>query len=152
VLLNPDGSPLVLVAENDVRANITHRTYNDVLPLLMASISAGIARPGRDGDDRRLHVRHGGKHQRLRHRLDLRRLPAADPPRRQRPALPGHGPLASLLGVVISIGTAYMLFYFSNILEFLQVLVFFFIVPLFGVVILGMLWKRCSRPAVFGAS
>ena len=54
------------------------------------------------------------------------------------------GRWASLLGVLISIGTAYALFYFSNILEFLQVLVFFFIVPLFGVVILGMLWKRAT--------
>ena len=47
------------------------------------------------------------------------------------------GRWVSLLGVLISIATAYALFYFSNILEFLQVLVFFFIVPLFGVVILG---------------
>ena len=54
------------------------------------------------------------------------------------------GRWASLLGVLISIGTAYALFYFSNILEFLQVLIFFFIVPLFGVVILGMLWKRAT--------
>ena len=35
MLLNPDGSPMVLVAESDPRANITHHTYNDVLPLLM---------------------------------------------------------------------------------------------------------------------
>ncbi len=35
VLLNQDGSPLVLVPESDPRANITHRTFNDVLPLLM---------------------------------------------------------------------------------------------------------------------
>ena len=35
VLLNADGSPLVLVPESDPRANITHRTFNDVLPLLM---------------------------------------------------------------------------------------------------------------------
>ena len=35
VLLNPDGSPLVLVPESDPRANITHHTFNDVLPLLM---------------------------------------------------------------------------------------------------------------------
>ena len=35
VLLQADGSPLVLVPESDPRANITHRTFNDVLPLLM---------------------------------------------------------------------------------------------------------------------
>ena len=59
------------------------------------------------------------------------------------------GRWASLLGVLISIGTAYALFLFSNILEFLQVLIFFFIVPLFGVVILGMLWKRCTPAGGF---
>ena len=59
------------------------------------------------------------------------------------------GRWASLLGVLMSIGTAYFLFYFTNILEYLQVLIFFFIVPLFGVVILGMLWKRCTPAAGF---
>jgi hypothetical protein len=34
VLLNNDGSPLVLVPESDPRANITHHTFNDVLPVL----------------------------------------------------------------------------------------------------------------------
>jgi len=59
------------------------------------------------------------------------------------------GRACSVLGILLSIGTAYMLFYFSNILEFLQVLIFFFIVPLFGVVILGMLWKRCTPAGGF---
>ena len=57
------------------------------------------------------------------------------------------GRWCSLLGVLMSIGTAYALFYFSNILEFLQVLIFFFIVPLFGVVIVGMLWKKATPSA-----
>ena len=35
VLLNPDGSPMVLVPESDPRARLTHHTFNDVLPLLM---------------------------------------------------------------------------------------------------------------------
>jgi hypothetical protein len=59
------------------------------------------------------------------------------------------GRWSSIVGVLISIGTAYALFWFSNILEFLQVLVFFFIVPLFGVVILGMLWKRATAAGGF---
>jgi solute:Na+ symporter, SSS family len=49
----------------------------------------------------------------------------------------------------MSIGTAYLLFYFGNILAFLQVLLFFFIVPLFGVVTLGMLWKRATPAGGF---
>ena len=54
-----------------------------------------------------------------------------------------------LVGVLISIGTAYSLFYFSNILEFFQALGMFFLLPLFGVIILGMMWKRCSPAGAF---
>jgi len=152
VLLNSDGSPMVLVAENDVRANITHRTFNDVLPLLMGKylgpgllglgITAMIAgfMSGMAGnisafatvwtyDVYRPLIRRGASDH---HYLTM-------------------GRWASLLGVLISIGTAYTLFFFSNILEYLQVLIFFFIVPLFGVVLLGMLWKRCTPAAGFWA-
>jgi hypothetical protein len=59
------------------------------------------------------------------------------------------GRWCSVLGVLISIAAAYSLLFFSNILEFLQVLVFFFIVPLFGTVILGMLWKRATPAGGF---
>ena len=59
------------------------------------------------------------------------------------------GRWCSILGIFISIGTAYLLFWFSNILEYLQVLVFFFIVPLFGTIILGMLWKRATPAGGF---
>jgi SSS family solute:Na+ symporter len=59
------------------------------------------------------------------------------------------GRWSSIVGVFIAILTAYAARYFSNILVFLQVLVMFFIIPLFGVVILGMLWKRATSPAGF---
>jgi solute:Na+ symporter, SSS family len=59
------------------------------------------------------------------------------------------GRLCSLVGVFISIGTAYSLFYFSNVLEFFQTLGLFFLIPLFAVVILGMMWKRCSATGAF---
>jgi solute:Na+ symporter, SSS family len=54
------------------------------------------------------------------------------------------GRWSSIVGVVIAIGTAYAAMLFSNILVYLQVLVLFFIVPLFGVVIMGMLWKQAT--------
>lgn len=59
------------------------------------------------------------------------------------------GRWCSILGVVVGIFTAYAAFLFSNILAYLQVLVIFFIVPLFGVVILGMLWKRTTKSGGF---
>ena len=59
------------------------------------------------------------------------------------------GRACSLVGVFISIGTAYALFYFSNVLEFFQALGLFFLIPLFAVVILGMTWKRCTPTGAF---
>jgi len=59
------------------------------------------------------------------------------------------GRWASVLGVLVAIATAYVCFDFDNILQELQVLVLFFIVPLFGTVTLGMLWKRTTPAAGF---
>jgi len=59
------------------------------------------------------------------------------------------GRSCSIIGVFIAIGTAYAAMLFSNILVYLQVLVMFFIVPLFGAVILGMLWKRATPAGGF---
>ncbi len=150
VLTNADHTPMVLVPENDPRANITLHTYNDVLPLLMGKylgpgllglgVTAMIAgfMSGMAGNVsafatvwtydvyKPLINRNASD----RHYLNM-------------------GRLCSLLGVFISIGTAYSLFYFSNVLEFFQTLGLFFLIPLFAVVILGMMWSRCSATGAF---
>ena len=54
-----------------------------------------------------------------------------------------------LIGVFISIGTAYLVMNFSSIIVYAQVIFVFFIVPMFGTVILGMLWKRTTPAAGF---
>jgi SSS family solute:Na+ symporter len=59
------------------------------------------------------------------------------------------GRWCSIIGVFIAIATAYAAMLFSNILTYLQVLVIFFIVPLFGCVIVGMLWKRATSAGGF---
>ena len=59
------------------------------------------------------------------------------------------GRWCAVLGVFVSIAAAYLVMYFSSILIYVQVLVTFFIVPLFGTVILGMLWKRASPAGGF---
>jgi hypothetical protein len=51
--------------------------------------------------------------------------------------------------VIVAIGTAYGAMLFSNILVYLLVLVLFFIVPLFGVVIMGMLWRQATPKGGF---
>jgi len=59
------------------------------------------------------------------------------------------GRWTTVLGVLVSIGTAYLVMSASSIMDYVQSLFSFFIAPLFGTVILGMLWKRASGPAGF---
>jgi SSS family solute:Na+ symporter len=54
-----------------------------------------------------------------------------------------------ILGVLISIGTAYLVMQFASIMDYVQALFSFFIAPLFGTVVLGMLWKRASPAGGF---
>jgi len=44
----------------------------------------------------------------------------------------------------ISIGTAYLAMGFASIMDYVQALFSFFIAPLFGTVLIGMLWKRAT--------
>jgi solute:Na+ symporter, SSS family len=59
------------------------------------------------------------------------------------------GRWATVIGVVISVGTAYLVMDFKSIMDYVQALFSFFIAPLFGTVILGMLWKRATAAGGF---
>jgi len=59
------------------------------------------------------------------------------------------GRWCTLLGVAVSIGTAYLVMHAQSIMDYVQALFSFFIAPLFGTVILGMLWKRTTPAAGF---
>lgn len=59
------------------------------------------------------------------------------------------GRWCTIFGVLISVGTAYLVMQFASIMDYVQALFSFFIAPLFGTVILGMLWKRASGPGGF---
>jgi SSS family solute:Na+ symporter len=59
------------------------------------------------------------------------------------------GKLCTVLGVLVSIGTAYLVMRFSSIMDYVQALFSIFIAPLFGTVILGMLWKRTTPAGGF---
>src|ERR1700741_2860187 len=52
------------------------------------------------------------------------------------------GRWCTVLGVAISIGTAYLVVDFTSIMDYFQAVFSFFIAPLFATVLLGMLWKR----------
>ena len=57
------------------------------------------------------------------------------------------GRWCTVWGVIISIGTAYLAAGAPSIMDYVQELFSFFIAPLFGTVILGMLWKRATPAA-----
>ncbi len=59
------------------------------------------------------------------------------------------GRWCTIIGLIISIGTAYLVMGFASIMDYVQALFGFFIAPLFGTVLLGMLWKRVTRWAGF---
>jgi SSS family solute:Na+ symporter len=59
------------------------------------------------------------------------------------------GRICTMLGVLISIGTAYLVMEFKSIMDYVQALFSFFVAPLFGTVLLGMLWKRATPAGGF---
>jgi solute:Na+ symporter, SSS family len=59
------------------------------------------------------------------------------------------GRWCTILGVIISIGTAYLVMRFGSIMDYVQALFSFFVAPLFGTVLLGMMWKRVTPAGGF---
>ena len=59
------------------------------------------------------------------------------------------GRWCTIIGLVVSIGTAYLVMKFASMMDYVQALFGFFIAPLFATVLLGMLWKRVTRAAGF---
>jgi SSS family solute:Na+ symporter len=59
------------------------------------------------------------------------------------------GRWCTILGVLVSIGTAYLVMQFGSIMDYVQALFSFFIAPLLATVLLGMFWKRASSAGGF---
>ena len=59
------------------------------------------------------------------------------------------GRWCTVLGVLVSIGTAYLVMHFLSIMDYVQALFSFFIAPLLGTVLLGMFWKRATPAGGF---
>ncbi len=59
------------------------------------------------------------------------------------------GRWCTVIGLVASIGAAYLVMQFASIMDYVQALFGFFIIPLFGTVIIGMLWKRATPAGGF---
>jgi SSS family solute:Na+ symporter len=59
------------------------------------------------------------------------------------------GRVSTVVGMLVSIATAYLVMNAASIMDYVQALFSFFIAPLFGTVILGMLWKRATGTGGF---
>jgi solute:Na+ symporter, SSS family len=59
------------------------------------------------------------------------------------------GRWSTVIGMLVSIGTAYLVMNANSIMDYVQALFSFFIAPLFGTVVLGMLWKRATHAGGF---
>lgn len=59
------------------------------------------------------------------------------------------GKYTTVIGIIISIGSAYIALGFSNIMDYLQLLFSFFNAPLFATFLLGMFWKRATGHGAF---
>jgi len=59
------------------------------------------------------------------------------------------GRWSTVIGMLVSILTAYLVADAASIMDYVQALFSFFIAPLFGTVVLGMLWKRATKQGGF---
>lgn len=59
------------------------------------------------------------------------------------------GRIATVTGVVLSIGAAYLALQFHNIMDYLQLIFSFVNAPLFATFLLGMFWKRSTPNGAF---
>jgi SSS family solute:Na+ symporter len=149
VLQNPDGSLMHLVGENQVNAAHPY-SYNEVLPLMLVrycspgllglGITALIAgfMSGMAGNVSAFSAVWT---------YDIYQ------PLINKTAKDEHyvtvGRWATILGVVVSIGTAYLVMGAAGIMDYVQALFSFFISPLLGVVLVGMLWPRATKSGGF---
>ena len=59
------------------------------------------------------------------------------------------GRLSILVGVIVSIGAAYLVQQFHGIMDYVQALFSIFIAPLLAAILFGMFWKRATKLAGF---
>ena len=152
VLKNPDGSLLKLVGEDVVASHpgAGLHSYNEVLPLMLVrycgpgllglGITALIAgfMSGMAGNVSAFSAVWT---------YDIYQPLIVKKARDEHYVTVGRW--ATILGVIISIGTAYLVMNAQGIMDYVQQLFSFFISPLLGAVLMGMFWKRATRAGGF---
>ncbi|HUB00133.1 MAG TPA: sodium:solute symporter family protein [Terracidiphilus sp.] len=149
LLRNPNGTPMILVGQDHVSALHPH-SYNEVLPLMMVrylgpgllglGVTALIAgfMSGMAGNVSAFSAVWT---------YDIYQPLLVKNARDEHYVAVGRW--ATILGVIVSIGTAYLVMSAAGIMDYVQALFSFFISPLLGVVLMGMFWKRGTRAGGF---
>jgi SSS family solute:Na+ symporter len=150
VLHNPDGSLMHLVGQNLATPGSGLHSYNEVLPLMMVRyLSPGLLGLGITALIAGFMSGMAG---------NVSAFSAVWTYDLYRPLMVKNAPdehyvtvgrWATIIGVIISIGTAYLVMSAAGIMDYVQALFSFFISPLLGVVLMGMFWKRATRQAGF---
>jgi solute:Na+ symporter, SSS family len=150
VLKNPDGSIMHLVGENVAAATPGMHSYNQVLPLmlirycgpgllglgitaLVAGFMSGMAGNVSAFSTVWTYDLYGAfinKKASDKHYVAM-------------------GRWSTGVGMIVSVFSAYLVVHAAGIMDYVQALFSFFIAPLFGTVILGMLWKRATKQGGF---
>ncbi len=150
VLKNPDGSLMHLVAGSVAKGNPALHSYDEVLPLMLIrycgpgllglGITALVAgfMSGMAGNVSAfstvwtydLYGAFMNKKASDKHYVAM-------------------GRWSTVIGMLVSIMTAYLVMNANSIMDYVQALFSFFIAPLFGTVILGMMWKRATHAGGF---
>src|ERR1700712_3477976 len=150
VLKNPDGSIMHLVGESTAAANPGMHSYNEVLPLmlirycgpgllglgitaLVAGFMSGMAGNVSAFSTVWTYDLYGAfinKKASDKHYVAM-------------------GRWSTGIGMLLSVFSAYLVMNAQGIMDYVQALFSFFIAPLFGTVILGMLWKRATKQGGF---
>jgi SSS family solute:Na+ symporter len=150
VLQNPDGSLMHLVPQNLASPGSGLHSYNEVLPLMLVrycspgllglGITALIAgfMSGMAGNVSAFSAVWT---------YDIYQPLIVKKARDEHYVAVGRW--ATILGVVISIGAAYLVMNAKGIMDYVQALFSFFISPLLGVVLMGMFWKRATKAGGF---
>jgi len=150
VLKNPDGSIMHLVASNVAKGHAGLHTYDEVLPLmlirycgpgllglgitaLVAGFMSGMAGNVSAFSTVWTYDIYGA----------FMNKTASDK------HYVAMGRWSTVIGMLVSIMTAYLVMNANSIMDYVQALFSFFIAPLFGTVILGMMWTGATKKGGF---
>jgi SSS family solute:Na+ symporter len=149
LLQNPDGSIMHLVGENQVSAANPH-SYNEVLPLMLVRYCGpGLLGLGITALIAGFMAGMAGNVSAFAAVWTYDIYQPLINKRATDTHLVAVGRWSTVLGVIVSIGTAYLVMHAAGIMDYVQALFSFFIAPLFGTVILGMMWKRATAAGGF---